>query len=363
LLGATFRSHRVSLTTSGSSDGGNSPGVYPLESHRQRKRSFTERDFARQLRSSAGVAAADASGSFDSNENSSHRGVGRLSHISAAAGLASIKVESGDNDDDDDDDDDDGDDDDDDENDSEGEVGDARRHAVKPFDHFDLMASAMNALESSMTVTEGLSPPQASTTTAMFAAPPPLLVANNGSGAPITIGRFLVTVPHLATNECISLIHQLYEAAEAPDVFKSRLLRATHPVQTRARKSKLHDVRTLLVQLYTTRHANRVESQRTRFYVSTQQFFFPTQTLLQALFSADDAVRTAFLEEKKHILCTFCGSEFSLRNNSPQYIDLHSSVRPHDHQTSDGQVVGMHKFLARILQDGLWEWSLPSRLQ
>jgi hypothetical protein len=75
------------------------------------------------------------------------------------------------------------------------------------------------------------------------------------------------------------------------------------------------------------------------------------------MFGPSDAVRAEFFEAKKHIICAFCGSELSLRNNAKQYVDRDYLTHPHVHPT------GLHPFMARILAESLWVWEWPVQQQ
>jgi hypothetical protein len=295
----------------------------------QRKRSF---DFATQApdTGAGGGAGAGAAAGGSRTELTRRRGLSNTSPRIQVVEQASVKSDTDDN-----------------------ASDENASHLRLSFDEMGLLSSSPPLAAATGAPTAASSTTVLMSTTELVVPPPPLAVDA------VTIRPFLVTVPHLKTLKCVTLVNTLHAAATPPEEFKALLHAATFPVLVRARSNKTHDVRDLLLQLYTSRYVSLQTEASTRFFVTTQQFFFPTRALLTALFSEDQAVRDAFVDEKKHIMCTFCGSEFSLRNNSPQYVDVHAAVRPHDHDRDENG--GLHKFLSRILKDRLWAWSLPSQ--
>lgn len=178
--------------------------------------------------------------------------------------------------------------------------------------------------------------------------PPPPLAAG---GAVLWIQPFVVRVPHLPGNPHSAEIMGLLHAATCTEeYFREKLFEYAHPVTILGRlEDDRQNFLELVVDLFRTRNACRTSP--TPFYLSTQQFLLPNLLALAAMFGPNPNDRAEFLVAKKHIICAFCGSELSLRNNAKQYVDKDYSTHPHMHPT------GLHSFLARILAESLWVWA------
>lgn len=153
----------------------------------------------------------------------------------------------------------------------------------------------------------------------------------------ITIPAIVAKVPRLPNNPLAAeLVQRWREVTDTPDVFKAWTLGNTGAVMIKV-KGKNFDVREHLFKLYQARWENRTNP--TDYYTSTQQFLFPSEKLLAAMFG-NAAACEFFLSEpmkgsgalqQEHIVCALCGGGFCLRSNAKRYTAKDYDERTHVH--------------------------------
>jgi hypothetical protein len=213
-------------------------------------------------------------------------------------------------------------------------------------------APAVAAVSTTTAISAADSVPMPVAVTATVIDEPPQVVVPRD--IVIVVQSTVVNLPCLLNvRECIKFVQRWHEIKVSPEAFEEEMMRQTHAVMILV-KGKLHDVREDLAELYKTRYANRFRNRRNPYFTSTQQFYFPTEKVLRALFGDEEALQffasNIDKAEHKHIVCTFCKNEFSLRNNTGLYVAAEWKSRAHQHPDT------LTEWQVRVLRDNFWDW-------